>query len=193
MQKDLALQEERRDLMMETATNPDVAATVYAVVQELMATSFEGVGCTYGSPPTDAATFPCVTVVPMDGDPVEKRYLDGSYVANHRFALLLRTKAENDQARLDARSMIDRLAASLEAVSYTHLAEFHQTTKEFSDFFSLALLTMAPNERNLSLGDSNANASKRSRVGCFARWRACHLEHAVRMDRFPVRARRDIP
>ena len=72
-------------------------------------------------------------------------------------------------------------------------AEFHQTTKEFSDFFSLALLTMAPNERNLSLGDSNANASKRSRVGCFARWRACHLEHAVRMDRFPVRARRDIP
>ena len=46
MQKDLALQEERRDLMMETATNPDVAATVYAVVQELMATSFEGVGCT---------------------------------------------------------------------------------------------------------------------------------------------------
>ena len=79
-----------------------------------MATSFEGVGCTYGSPPTDAATFPCVTVVPMDGDPVEKRYLDGSYVANHRFALLLRTKAENDQARLDARSMIDRLAASLE-------------------------------------------------------------------------------
>ena len=114
MQKDLALQEERRDLMMETATNPDVAATVYAVVQELMATSFEGAGCTYGSPPTDAATFPCVTVVPMDGDPVEKRYLDGSYVANHRFALLLRTKAENDQARLDARSMIDRLAASLE-------------------------------------------------------------------------------
>ena len=71
-------------------------------------------------------------------------------------------------------------------------AEFHQTTKEFSDFFSLALLTMAPNERNLSLGDSNANASKRSRVGCFARWRACYLEHAVRMDRFPVRARRDI-
>ena len=58
MQKDLALQEERRDLMMETATNPDVAATVYAVVQELMATSFEGVGCTYGSPPTDARHFP---------------------------------------------------------------------------------------------------------------------------------------
>ena len=100
-------------------TNPrveheDVAARVFATLETLVAGFSEIKGCEYEHAPTEAPSLPCVTMQTLGGDPIEKRYLDGSRIAAYRFSLQLRQQTEDDQGRLDARSLLERLASEVE-------------------------------------------------------------------------------
>ena len=100
-------------------TNPrveheDVAARVFATLETLVTGFSEIKGCEYEHAPTEAPSLPCVTMQTLGGDPIEKRYLDGSRIAAYRFSLQLRQQTEDDQGRLDARSLLERLASEIE-------------------------------------------------------------------------------
>lgn len=100
-------------------TNPrtehvDVAACVFEALEAVIAQASEIKSCTYEHAPTDALQFPCIIMQTLGGDPVERRYLDGSCIAVYRFSLQLRLIAEDDQGRLDARALLARIASEVE-------------------------------------------------------------------------------
>lgn len=91
----------------------DVATCVFGALKTIVEGDPGVASCTYEQTPTDAQGLPCITMQTLDGTPVERRYLDGGRVENYRFALLLRRQALEDQDRLDARALLERLASSL--------------------------------------------------------------------------------
>lgn len=91
----------------------DVATCVFSVLKTIVEGDPGVASCTYEQTPTDAQGLPCITMQTLDGTPVERRYLDGGRVENYRFALLLRRQALEDQDRLDALALLERLASSL--------------------------------------------------------------------------------
>lgn len=100
-------------------TNPrtelvDVAVSVFEALEAIIANAPEIKSCTYEHVPTDALQLPCIIMQTLGGDPVERRYLDGSCIAAYRFSLRLRLVADNDQERLDARALLDRIASEVE-------------------------------------------------------------------------------
>lgn len=95
------------------ATQADIAACVFDELKAIVASLPDVTGCAYERAPTDAQDLPCITMQTLDGAPVERRYLDGGRVANYRFALLLRKQDQEDQDRLDARALLERVASSL--------------------------------------------------------------------------------
>lgn len=94
-------------------TQADVATCVFDVLKAVVEGIPSVATCAYEQAPTDAQGLPCITMQTIDGVPVERRYLDGGCVANYRFALLLRQQALEDQDRLDARALLERVASSL--------------------------------------------------------------------------------
>lgn len=92
----------------------DVAMQVYSLVKEIAAAMLPNAECTYAALSSSEETLPCIATFPLEGDPVERRYLDGSYVATYRFALVLRVCTESDQDRMDARRDVDEIAARVE-------------------------------------------------------------------------------
>lgn len=91
----------------------DVATCVFGALKMIVEGDPGVASCTYEQTPTDAQGLPCITMQTLDGTPVERRYLDGGRVENYRFALLLRRQALEDQDRLDARALLERVASSL--------------------------------------------------------------------------------
>lgn len=91
----------------------DVATCVFGALKTIVEGDPGVASCTYEQTPTDAQGLPCITMQTLDGTPVERRYLDGGRVENYRFALLLRRQALEDQDRLDARALLERVASSL--------------------------------------------------------------------------------
>lgn len=92
----------------------DIAERVFNVVEAIVEAS-EGFSCEYEYLPADAKELPCVMMQTLTGPPLEKTYLDGSYVANYRFALYLRQADADTQARLDARGILNSLAEAVMA------------------------------------------------------------------------------
>lgn len=89
----------------------DIAEKVLNVIEALVATSsIEGLRCEYEYLPTAEGELPCISMATLPGKPIEKEYLDGSYIANYRFALNLRQVAIDERARLDARKVLNDLA-----------------------------------------------------------------------------------
>lgn len=86
-----------------------VASSVYAAVKVL-----SPLHCEFESLPASREALPCVSVQPLTGEPVAKRYKDGGYVGNYRFALYLRQAAEDNAARLDAAKALAGLAKAVE-------------------------------------------------------------------------------
>ena len=69
--------------------------------------------CVFGALKTIVEGDPGVASCTYEQTPTERRYLDGGRVENYRFALLLRRQALEDQDRLDARALLERVASSL--------------------------------------------------------------------------------
>lgn len=100
-------------------TNPrtehvDVAACVFEALASIVAHAPEIKSCTYEHAPTDTLQLPCLIMQTLGGDPIERRYLDGSCIAAYRFSLQLRLIVEDDQGRLDARATLARIALEVE-------------------------------------------------------------------------------
>lgn len=95
----------------------DVAAYVYVAVRDAVAAlagADNAVACAFGVAPDEASGLPCVTVIPQNANPVEKKYLDGSRVSNCAFALLLRTQATAEEDLLGACALLEKVAKRLE-------------------------------------------------------------------------------
>jgi len=89
----------------------DIAEKTLEVIEGLIKKADkEKISCEYEFLPTNALELPCVTMTTLPGSPIEKTYLDGSYVANYRFGLTLRQTAEDMRKRLDARAFLQQLA-----------------------------------------------------------------------------------
>lgn len=93
------------------------AERVYDAVEAMVATSGLGLRCEYEYLPTDRAETPCVTMQVLPGDPVEKVYLDGSFVASLALSLVLRQSADDTSARLDAQRVLRGLADALRSLA----------------------------------------------------------------------------
>lgn len=96
----------------------DIAAYVYVATKSAvgaLASSDSPVACAFGVAPADASSLPCLTVVPLNANPVEKRYLDGSFVANCAFAFVLRTLETSEEGLLKVRSFLEKVVKQLEA------------------------------------------------------------------------------
>lgn len=91
----------------------DVVERVYGAVEALAESSPLGLRCEYEYLPTDRAELPCVSMQVLDGDPVERRYLDGGVVARLPLALVLRQAADDAAERLDAQAVLRGLAAAM--------------------------------------------------------------------------------
>lgn len=91
----------------------DVAENVFDAVEALVNTSCIGMTCEYEYLPTSKADLPCIMVQTLTGKPIEREYLDGSYLANYRFALYLRTIDDSTRTRLDGRKILKDLASIL--------------------------------------------------------------------------------
>jgi len=91
----------------------NIAEKVFDTV-EVLTKELPGLGCEYEYLPTNAKELPCLMMSTLPGNPIEKEYLDGAYIANYRFSLLLRQAAEETQARIDALQSLRNLANLLE-------------------------------------------------------------------------------
>ena len=60
----------------------DVVERLYGAVEALVLSSPAGLRCEYEYLPTDRSELPCVSMQVLDGDPIERRYLDGGTVWN---------------------------------------------------------------------------------------------------------------
>lgn len=94
-----------------------IAERVYGAVEALVASSALPLGCEYEYLPTERAELPCISVQTLNGAPVEKRYLDGSYVAAYRFALVLRQESDDTRERLDSTKILRELAAAVRSLA----------------------------------------------------------------------------
>lgn len=88
----------------------DIARACYKVVEHIVKTSGNELGCEYDYMPAKAEELPCVSVQTLNGNPVEFGFADGSYIANYRFALYLRQQDSDTASRFDGRSILDGLA-----------------------------------------------------------------------------------
>ena len=68
----------------------DVVERLYGAVEALVLSSPAGLRCEYEYLPTDRSELPCVSMQVLDGDPIERRYLDGGTVWRLPVALVLR-------------------------------------------------------------------------------------------------------
>lgn len=89
----------------------DVAEAVYDAMKALAGT-IEGIGAAYEYEylPTDGGDLPCFGHYTLTGDPVERMYLDGTYLSNYRFQVILRQGASDSRSRLDAVKVLRSLA-----------------------------------------------------------------------------------
>lgn len=103
---------------MQEAENTAVAERVYEAVEAAMRSLPQSTPrCEYEYLPTDAAELPCVSVQTLSGTPVEREYLDGSYIGAYRFGLVLRRAADDTRSRLDAPALLGHLAEALKAAA----------------------------------------------------------------------------
>ena len=58
--------------------------------------------------PADPEKLPALSMQTLTGDPVERRYVDGSYIGRYRFAIYLRQASEDDTGRLDAVTTLEQ-------------------------------------------------------------------------------------
>jgi hypothetical protein len=88
-----------------------LSKTVHEALQELapLPVKFEEL-------PDKAASLPCFSMQTLTGDPVFKRYKDGSYIGNYRFAVYLRQSGVDTALRLDAVGALTDLASAIEAL-----------------------------------------------------------------------------
>jgi len=93
--------------------NPDQTDIAEKVLEAVEALVAENLPVEYEYLPADVKELPCLMVSTIPGNPVEKEYVDGSYIANYRFGLLLRQSAEDSQARLDAIRILRNIADDL--------------------------------------------------------------------------------
>ena len=94
-----------------------VVERVYGAVEALVRTSATGLRCEYEYLPTDRSELPCVSMQVLDGDPVERRYLDGGVIARLPLALVLRQAADDAAERLDAQRALRELCAALRGLA----------------------------------------------------------------------------
>lgn len=91
------------------------AATSGLVYEFLRATLPEGYPeLSYEYMPSDTAKILCMSMQTLTGNPVVKRYKDGSKIARYRFALCIRQSNEDRATRLDAISLLDSIAAMVD-------------------------------------------------------------------------------
>lgn len=64
-----------------------------------------------------ASGLPCLSVQTLTGSPIERRYKNGSYIANYRFALYLRQDGSDTAGRIDALSVLTDIAAKIDGGS----------------------------------------------------------------------------
>lgn len=91
----------------------DVAERAYRAVEEAARAACPGLRCEYEYLPADAGELPCLSMITLAGSPVEMGFLDGSYIANYRFALQLRQAEADTRGRLDAAGTLRGLADAL--------------------------------------------------------------------------------
>ena len=77
----------------------DVVERLYGAVEALVLSSPAGLRCEYEYLPTDRSELPCVSMQVLDGDPIERRYLDGGTVWRLPVALVLRQAADDTAVR----------------------------------------------------------------------------------------------
>lgn len=101
---------------MTNTGNTSVANQVFATAKEIVEASHEGMGCTFAYAPAEETALPCLAVLPINGEPTSRQYLDGSRTESYRFAFVLRVKEETDQGRISAceklSSIIDEMESS---------------------------------------------------------------------------------
>ena len=86
-----------------------LASVVYDHIRDMA-----GIHLEYEYLPADKGKLPCGSVQTLTGTPVSKRYKDGSYIGNYRFAVYLRCAADDSTSRLDAASELTSLAKQIE-------------------------------------------------------------------------------
>ena len=93
----------------------DVVERLYGAVEALVLSSPAGLRCEYEYLPTDRSELPCVSMQVLDGDPIERRYLDGGTVWRLPVALVLRQAADDTAERLDAQEILRARLREIEA------------------------------------------------------------------------------
>lgn len=88
----------------------DIASKVYDVVESLVTASTIDAACEYEYLSTEGDDLPCFGVYTLAGDPVEKEYLDGTYLANYRFMIILRQPGDDTDSRLFAVAVLRELS-----------------------------------------------------------------------------------
>lgn len=102
---------------MANTSNANVANQVFATAKEIVEASYEGMGCIFAYAPTEEAALPCLAVLPINGEPISKQYLDGSRTESYRFAFVLRVKEETDQGRISACEKLSSIVGEMESSS----------------------------------------------------------------------------
>ncbi|MFR1638179.1 MAG: hypothetical protein ACLSVD_02835 [Eggerthellaceae bacterium] len=95
----------------------DVVERLYGAVEALVLSSPAGLRCEYEYLPTDRSELPCVSMQVLDGDPIERRYLDGGTVWRLPVALVLRQAADDTAERLDAQEILRSLCAAVRSLA----------------------------------------------------------------------------
>lgn len=71
----------------------------------------------YEDLPASKDSLPCMSMQTLTGTPIERRYKDGSYIANYRFAVYLRQANGDTAGRIDAVSILSGLADAIDGGS----------------------------------------------------------------------------